>query len=322
MDQFRTVELFIKVAETGSMRAAGDALGISKSVVSYEIKKLEDHLGARLFNRTTRNIVLTEAGARFLDRAQTLLRDWRDAERDVAEYHARPKGLLRVAASPMFGGQYVAPALVDFQALYPDIEIDLECSEGLVDVVKDGYDLAIRVTILPDSQLMRRQLAPNRLVLVAAPAYLDTFGTPMRPLDLATHRCLRHDAEWAYWSQWLAILPDHERPLELHAAMTLGSSLALLEAARSGGGIALLHTYVVGEAIARGELKALMPDRMLVHGAISAVFPHGQHMPAKTRLILDFLANRFKGTPSWEQSIFPVPAENCSTKDRPTSPAL
>lgn len=287
------------------MRAAGEQLGISKSVVSYEIKKLEERLGARLFNRTTRKIVMTEAGSLYLQRAQALLSDWREVERNVAEYHSTPKGLLRIASPPVFGALYLAPALVDFQTKFADIKVELECGEQIVNIVESGFDLAVRVTVLSDTQLIRRRLAPNRLVLVASPGYLDAHGRPAQPLDLIQHRCLRHDDEWVYWSQWLAALPEHERPNLLTASMTLGSSFALRAAAVNGGGVALLHTYVVGDAVSEGLLEVLMLERTLTHGSICALFPHGRQMPLKTRVFLDFMAERFKGQPVWERDIFP-----------------
>lgn len=303
MDQFRVISLLMKIVETGSMRAAGDAMGISKSVVSNEINRFEDRLGARLLNRNTRRLVPTEAGERFLERAKVLLNDWHEAEREVAEYHSKPKGMLRITAPPAFGALHLAPALVDFQKLYPDIGVELNCGEYFADMFKHGFDIAIRVAVLADTQLVQRRLIDNHLMLVASPGYLAANGRPLHPNDLINHRCLRHNVEWAYWSDWLARLDQDQRPKHLKAAMTLDSSLALREAAIAGGGVALLHSYLIGESVQAGKLEVLMPHIPLLHGSIYALFPHSQQLPYKTRCLIEFLAERFANTPIWEQQV-------------------
>jgi DNA-binding transcriptional LysR family regulator len=310
----------MKIVETGSMRAAGEALGISKSVVSHEVNKLEERLGARLLYRNTRRLVPTEAGARFIERGRSLLKDWHEAEREVAAYHAKPKGLLRVTAPPAFGALHLAPALVDFQQLYPDIEVDLNCGETFADLFEHGFDLAIRVTVLADTQLVQRRLVENRLILVASPRYLADHGRPLAPRDLERHRCLRRDPEWAYWSRWLDALPEDERPRRLKASMTLDSSLALKEAAIADGGIGLLHTYLIADAVASGKLEVLMPSRPLAHGSIYALLPHSRHLASKTRCLIDFLVRRFSRRPQWDRAIaaasappFLLPTEHFTT---------
>jgi DNA-binding transcriptional LysR family regulator len=303
MDQFRIFSLFIKIAETKSMRAAGDALGISKSVVSHEIGLLEDTLGARLFNRNSRSVALTEAGVRFLHHARTLLQQWHEAEREITETHSAPKGLLQITAPPVFGALYVAPALVEFQKRYPEIDVNMRCEENFSNLVEQGFDIAIRVAIHADTALVQRQLAPNRLILVASPTYLQRYGRPSTPAELAGHRCLRHDDEWAYWSEWIANLPPDQRPPPLNPAMTLDSSFSLLAAAVAGGGIGLLHTYVVGNAVRDGSLQLLMPDWPLAHGSICVLFPHRRQLPMKTRALIDFLVQHFPGTPVWEEGM-------------------
>jgi DNA-binding transcriptional LysR family regulator len=293
----------MKIVETGSMRAAGAALGISKSVVSHEVNRLEERLGARLLNRNTRRLVPTEAGARFITRGRSLLNDWHEVEREVAEYHARPKGLLRVTAPPAFGALHLAPALVDFQERYPDIAVDLNCGKSFADMFEHGFDVAIRITVLADTQLVQRRLVENRLMLVASPRYLADHGRPLAPADLEHHRCLRQDKEWAYWSQWLASLPEDERPRSLEPSMTLDTSLALKEAAIAGGGIALIHSYLIADAVASGRLALIMPDRALAHGSIHALVPHSRRLASKTRCLIDFLVQRFSRRPPWDEAI-------------------
>jgi len=303
MDQFRVISLLMKIVETGSMRAAGDALGISKSVVSHEINRLEERLGARLLNRNTRHLAPTEAGERFVQRARVLLNDWREAEREVAEYHSKPQGRLLITAPPAFGALHLAPALVDFQKAYPDIGVELNCGEYFADMFSQGFDVAIRVAVLSDTQLVQRRLVENRLVLVASPDYLAVHRRPVEPKDLVDHRCLRHDKEWSYWSDWLARLDPEQRPTALNPAMTLDSSFSLREAVIAGGGVGLLHTYLIGSAVAAGQLEVLMPHLPLLHGSIYALFPHSQQLPYKTRCLIDFLTARFGDVPVWEQQI-------------------
>lgn len=312
MDPFRALNIVVQIIESGSMRAAGESLGISKSVISQEVKKLEEHLGVRLLNRSTRGIVLTEAGHLYVERARDLFSEWREIEREVSQYHSTPKGSLKVATAPFFGAQFIVPALVDFGKAYPEITVDLECDERMVDIVNGGYDLAIRVTVLPDTQLIRRVIAPNRLVFVASPSYLEAYGRPAQPLDLMNHVCLRIDDKWGYWTRWLTSLPDDERPPQLNCKMTVSTPFALREAAVAGGGIALLHTYVVGDAVAQGHLEVVLPQFTLSHGSICALFPHRRHMPLKTRVLLDFLVNRFGHKPIWERGIFPSQPANCT----------
>lgn len=303
MDQFRVIALLMKIVDTGSMRAAGDAMGISKSVVSHEVNRLEERLGARLLNRNTRRLVPTEAGERFLQRARVLLNDWHDAEREVAQFHSRPKGMLQITAPPAFGALHLGPALVDFQKVYPDIGVEMNCGEYFANMFEHGFDIAIRVAVLADTQLVQRRLVDNRLVLVASPDYLERHGTPLSPRDLVNHRCLRHNREWSYWSDWLGRLDPDQRPSALTPGMTLDSSFALREAAIAGGGVGLLHTYLIGAAVEAGQLQVLMPHLPLAHGSIFALFPHSQQLPHKTRCLIDFLAERFSSLPLWEQQV-------------------
>ncbi|MEO1199304.1 MAG: LysR substrate-binding domain-containing protein [Pseudomonadota bacterium] len=303
MDPFRALKIIVQIAESGSMRAAGEVLGLSKSVISHEVRKLEESLGVRLLNRSTRSIVLTEAGQLYIERGRHLLNEWRDLEREVSDYHRVPKGKIRIASPPFFGAQFIAPALVDFRHRYPDITVELECDERMVDIVNGRYDLAIRVTILSETQLVRRILAPNRLVLVASPDYLEKRGRPSRPIDLMDHVCLRKDDLWGYWTRWLASLDEDARPDRLDCAITLSSTYALREAAIAGGGVAILHTYVAAEAIARSDLEVILPQHPLTYGSICALFPHRRQMPLKTRVLVDFLVERFRQTPAWEREI-------------------
>jgi DNA-binding transcriptional LysR family regulator len=303
VDRFRTLSLLMKIVETGSMRAAGAALGISKSVVSLEVNRLEERLGARLLYRNTRRLAPTEAGARFIKRGRLLLNDWHEAEREVAEYHGRPKGVLRITAPPAFGALHLAPALVHFQELYPDIAVELSCGKRFADLFAHGFDVAIRIAVLADTQLVQRRLVENRLMLVASPRYLAGHGRPAAPQDLEQHRCLRQDEEWTYWAQWLASLPEDERPRSLAPAMTLDSSLALKEAAIAGGGIALLHSYLIADAVTGGTLEALLPMRQLTHGAIYALVPHSRRLASKTRCLIDFLVQRFARQEPWDAAL-------------------
>jgi DNA-binding transcriptional LysR family regulator len=294
-EKFRGIEIFAKIIDVGSIRHAAEELGVSKSVVSFELKRLEDRLNARLVNRTTRRISLTEAGNRFLSHCRTMLKTMREAELEAADFTASPKGCLKVAAAPGFGAIHIAPLLPDFNRLFPQIDLQLDLDVNFVDLVADSYDLAVRVTILPDSGLRRHRIAPNHMIICAAPALLQTAPPVSVPADLEKWKCLRYSDDWPYWSQWLGSLPINARPRRLECAFTCNSVQALRSAALGGLGAAMLPYYVVGPDLRNGQLVRVLAGWPYVHGEISAVFPHAEHLAAKVRVFIDFLAARLGG---------------------------
>jgi DNA-binding transcriptional LysR family regulator len=294
-EKFRGIEIFAKIVDHGSIRHAAEDLGVSKSVVSFELKRLEDRLNARLINRTTRRISLTEAGTRFLAHCRALLKTMREAELEVADSTAKPQGHLRVAAAPGFGALHIAPLLPDFSGLYPNIDVQLDLDVAFVDLIADSYDVAVRVTILPDSGLRRHYFAPNHMIICASPALLKTLPPIQAPADLEHCKCLRYSDEWPYWIQWLGSLPIELRPRRLNCPLTCNSVQALRAAALGGLGVAILPYYVVGPDLKCGRLVRVLADWPYAHGEISAVFPHVEHLAAKSRVFIDFLAERLGG---------------------------
>jgi DNA-binding transcriptional LysR family regulator len=291
-DKFRGIEVFVKIVELGSIRGAADELGISKSVVSFELKRLEGRLNARLLNRTTRHISLTETGKRFVAHSRILLGKLREAELEASDSTLEPQGFLKVAAAPGFGSLYLAPLIAAFAKLYPKITIQLDLDVNFVNLIADAYDVAIRVTILPDSELKRRRIASNHMLICATSSYLESHPSLLEPRELEQHVCLRYSDDWPYWSQWLGTLTAGERPRKLHCALTCNSVHALRLAALGGAGLVILPKYVVGNDVNAGHLVQVLKKWPYTHGEISAVFPHSEHMAAKSRVFIDFMAER------------------------------
>ena len=207
MDQLAALRAFVAVAEAQSFSSAARALRIAKSAVSRQVSDLESDLGARLLHRTTRSLSLTEAGRAYFERATRILADLDDANRAVGELQAAPRGRLRISAPMSFGFLHLMPALSDFMARYPDVVVDLAMNDRFVDLVDEGFDVAIRIATLPDSSLIARQLAPARRVICASPNYLSTHGAPRSPNDLKTHACLCN-SNLPSAREWRFVSPD------------------------------------------------------------------------------------------------------------------
>ena len=190
MDRFDNMRVFAKVVESGSFTGAAERLGISASMVSQHVKELEERLAARLLNRTTRKVSVTEVGRAYYERCTQLLADLEEIEHAVSDMHAAPRGELRINATPSFGILHLAPAIADFTARFPAISVELTLSERPVDLIAEGFDVAVRVEEMPDSSLIARQLAPCRMVVCGAPSYLERHGMPRTPADLTAHNCL------------------------------------------------------------------------------------------------------------------------------------
>lgn len=299
--ELRDLDVFVAVVRAGSFSTIARDRGVSKSVVSGSIRRLEEQLGLRLLNRTTRRLGLTEAGRAFHERCVAILAQLRDAKLEVAGLHGRPMGTLRVSASPLFGSRHIAPGLADFARLCPEVHVELSLTDRVVDLIEEGVDLAVRVALLGDSRLIYRRLAPNRMVLCAAPRYIEATGAPRTPRDLESHNVLRFSEGWPPLREWLLSLPPDERPSRIEGTLIADSSLALQEAALSGLGLVLLPTFVVGRDIAEGRLVWLLRDWSILRGDICAVFPHRESLPAKTRTFIDFLAKRIGKPPYWDE---------------------
>ncbi|PLK71920.1 LysR family transcriptional regulator [Rhizobium sp. TH135] len=298
MTNLGDLEVFVRVIAAGSMSTAARDLGLSPAVVSKRIKRLEDKLGTRLLQRTTRQISLTEAGQGFHERVLTVLGGLEEAEAFASGRSSEVNGTLKISASTSFGRMHVAPHLKPFMEAHTDLAIHLVLSDEFTDIVGGGFDLAIRIAELNDSSLVARRLAPVRRVLCAAPSYLAEHGTPETLDDLKKHRCLpAHNHE-----SWRLEGPNGPVTLRPEGMLITNSSEVLREAVIAGLGIALRSTWDVGAELKSGKLVQVLPQYESSRNvALSAVYPSRQFLPAKVRLFIDYLAELYGPVPYWER---------------------
>lgn len=284
--------IFAKVAELSSFSGAATELGLSKATVSKAVSRLEDRIGTRLFHRTSRRLSLTETGRVLSVRAAQILAEAEAAEAEASAQSASPRGRVRMAAPMSFGLEHIAPALPDFLRTYPAVTVDLHLSDQIVDMVGEGFDLALRIAALP----VARRLWEVRRLVVASPAYLARRGRPRQPHDLDEHDCLGY----AYLSTpdtWRFTGPDGEQQaVPISGPLRANNADALMPALRSGLGIAVQPDFIVWKDLQEGRLEVLMPEWTLPHIALHMVTPSGAHRPAKVTALIDFLVNRFTTT--------------------------
>jgi len=300
MDRLGDLDIFARVAATGSMSQAARDLGLSPPVVSKRIRRLEERLGSRLLQRTTRQIVLTEAGKGFHERVLAILSAVEEAENWISQRAQLARGPLRVSAPTTFRRLHVAPHLVRFLERYPDISLDLTLSDSFVDVVGEGYDVAIRIADLVDTSLVARKLAPNHRVLCASPTYLERHGMPISLADLGRHRLLVHNAD-----SWRLEGPEGPVTVPVTSAVATNSSEVIREAVIAGLGIALRSTWDVGPELRAGQLSIVLPAyRASRRVGIFAVYPSRRQLPLRTRVFIDFLLELYGAEPPWDRGLW------------------
>ena len=318
MDRFTSLTVFARVVANGSFAGAARQLNMSPAAVSTHIQALEARLGTRLLNRTTRSLALTEVGQVFYERSAHILAELEETERLAGELQKAPRGLLRVNVTPSFGDLHVAAAAADFTAIHPDLSVELIATSRFVDLVEEGFDLAVRTEPPPESSLIARRIAPVRLVVCAAPAYLEKHGTPQRPADLAAHNCLRL-SELSFRDEWcLTGADDKEVWIPVSGTLRANTTAALRTAALHGQGLVLLPTFLVGDDLKTGRLVPLLSGYAPAEAAIRAMYPHSRHLSAKVRIFIDFLIDRFGNgnDPDWDDWRFGV-AEPAAKKRQP-----
>ena len=312
MDRFTTLTVFAQVVAKSSFADAARQLHMSPAAVSNHIQALEARLGIRLLNRTTRSVGLTEVGQVFYERAAHILAELEETERMAGELQKAPKGLLRINVTPSFGDLHVAPAVADFTARYPEISIELIATARFVDLVEEGFDLAVRTEPPPESSLIARRIAPVRLVMCGAPSYLEQRGTPQGLADLAGHNCLRF-SELSFRDEWrLTGLDGKETQIHVDGNLRANTTVALRAAALRGQGLVLLPTFIVGDDLKAGRLVPVLTEFAPPDAAIRAMYPHSRHVSAKVRMFIDFLIDRFGNDPDWDDWRFrrpPPPAD-------------
>ncbi len=301
MTRFDFLQAFVRVAETGSFSEAARRLGLSKSMVSRQVSALEAELGVRLLHRTTRSLSPTEAGRAYLERCQRILADLDEANLLVSRLQAVPRGRLRVSAPLSFGIGHLSAALPGFLERYPEIELEMNMTDRHVDLVEEGWDLAVRIGRLADSSLIVRRLAPIRGVAVAAPAYLERRGTPLVPPDLERHDCLIHSART---SEWRFVSPEGlASQVAVHGRFLADNGDVLRVMALAGLGIVQLPSFFVGDDIRAGRLVPVLEGFIPQEASLNAVYPHGRHLSPKVRAFVDYLAEKFGPEPYWDRDI-------------------
>ena len=294
------LEIFARVAAAGNMSAAGRDMGLSPAVVSKRISHMEERLGARLFQRTTRQLKLTETGRGFYERIVGILNDIEEAEAFVSQLNAKASGTLRVTAPTGFCRRHMAPYLANFLQQHPELNLELHLTDSIIDIVGEGIDLAIRVAELDDSSLVARRLAPCHRVICATPEYLERNGTPLTLNDLAHHNCLTV----GFQSIWRLEGPEGQVGLKVSGNLRSNSSDIVHEALLGSLGIGLRSTWDVADDLKAGRLRIILPDYH--EGSrlgIYAVYPCRQFVPAKLRVFVDFLAQLYGPEPYWDRGL-------------------
>ena len=300
MDKIDAMRALVKVVASGSYAEAARRLGLTRSAVSKGVMELEQALGARLLDRTTRRVTPTEAGLAYYERCVSILSQIEETEAQVSRLHDEPKGILKVNAPMSFGFLYLGKAIADFMIRFDDLKVELILTDRFVDPLEEGADVTLRIGTPADSSLIARRIAPGRLALVASPEYLAKHGTPESPADLINHRCLSygHTTSMQRWH-----LTDKGEPISIAIGACLSSNNGdvLRDAAVQGIGIANLPTFIVGDDIATGRLMSVLPENRPADLTIHALYAPNRYLAAKTRVFIDFLVDRFGKSPPWDR---------------------
>jgi len=293
MDKFLEMKTFAAVVDGGSFVQAADALDMSKPAVSRHVAELEQRLGVRLLQRTTRKLSLTEEGRLFYGRCKTVLADVEVAEEEITAKSIAVKGLIKVNVPVSFGLQALVPLWPDFMTQFPDVELDITLADRIVDLVEEGYDLAVRIARLPNSSLVSRKLASTRMVLCASPGYLKKHGKPKHPSELTEHPVLAYSL-LATGDQWDFDGPEGKVSVTVKPVMRTNSGDTCIAAARKGKGVILQPSFMVNADVQSGALVELMPSYRSIEFGIFAVYPTRQYVAPKVRALIDFLSKALK----------------------------
>ena len=292
MDRFQAMRVFSQIVESGSFAKAAEKLGLSTSATSRYLADLETHLSTQLLQRTTRRISLTETGRGFYERCAQILAELDDAERDASQASAIPRGTIRLTTSINFGTRHVTPAIAGFLARYPQLKFDVSLSDRVVDLVEEGFDLAIRIGAAGPGTLVARKLGETRLVPCAAPAYLAKHGLPATPEELKDHNCLTY--EYALSDEWSFIdAAGRKRTVRVSGSLNSNNGDLLAEAAAQGLGVICEPTFNVGAEIRAGRLVPILQEFSAPRSPIYAVYASRRNLSARVRLFVDFLVERF-----------------------------
>lgn len=303
MDRFENMDTFIRVVEAGSISGAAERLGLAKSAVSRRLKELEQHLGVELFHRTTRRMNLTDTGRAFYHQAVRILEDVLEAELATAQAHGTLKGSLKVALPSSFGLAHMGPAINAFLQEHPQIEFELDFNDREVDLIQEGFDLAIRIANLPDSSLIARRLATIQTVMCASPSYLERMGTPRSPDELIDHQCLVYSLlrDFEHWH--LSDKKGNVCKTTIRPYLKATTGEFLRDAAVNGLGIILVPSFICYREIESGALMPLLEEYQPPQLDAYAIYPQTRHLSQRVRTFVDFLVKRFEGTPYWDDCL-------------------
>jgi DNA-binding transcriptional LysR family regulator len=300
MDRLTSLTVFVRVVDCGGFSAAARRLNMSVSMVSSHVQSLEDRLGARLLNRTTRKVSLTEIGEAYYERCTQILAELDEADRMAGALQSTPRGTLRLYTGAHIV-RFIAPIVAEFLELYPDASVELTMGERMVDLVEEGYDLAIRPTPPPDSSLIVRQLATWRAILCCSPGYLEAHGPPSQLGDLVRCNCLRY--AFYPFDEWRFTGPGGEpASVRVSGNLLTNSAETLRIAALSGQGVFLAPGFVVADDLEAGRLVPILPEYRPLEFTINAIYPHRRHVSAKVRGFIDLLARRIVEHRRWFDS--------------------
>jgi DNA-binding transcriptional LysR family regulator len=299
MDRLGAIQVFAQVVESGSFAKAAAKLGLSTSAASRHVAELESHLQTRLLNRTTRRVSLTESGQAFYERAVQLLADLEEAEQEAGKAAVVPRGTIRVTTSVNFGVRHLAPAIADFLGAHKEVRFDVSLSDRVVDLVEEGFDLAVRIGTAGSGNLVARKLGETRLVPCASPLYLSAHPAPKTPEELAQHNCFTYEYVTPR-NVWRFQDPSgRERAVRVAGTLHSNNGDLLAEAAARGAGIVFEPAFIVGPDVRAGRLVPLLQEFTPPQVPIYAVYPSRKHLSAKVRRFVEFLIARFASAQDW-----------------------
>ncbi|ELX08732.1 LysR family transcriptional regulator [Janthinobacterium sp. HH01] len=301
MDRLRALEVFVEVVRREGFARAADALDTSPANVTRYISDLEAHLQTRLLNRSSRKMSLTSSGEALFERAKSILDDVAEAEAIVSSATMQPQGVLRINAPLSFGVLHLAPLWAKFMKKYPDVQLDVALIDRVVDIVEEGYDMAIRISRAGSASNVARKLATSRNILCAAPSYIAEYGMPLQPSDLLRHRCIGYSYA-ATADEW-QMLDAQNQPhaVRVACAMHTNNGDTARSAALGGLGVIWQPSFLVGADLRAGDLVQVLPDFHMPDIDVLAVYPSRRHLSAKVRVMIDFLVEEFAGTPPWDR---------------------
>lgn len=295
MDKFNDINIFVRSAQTRSFSVAAQHLGMSPSAVSKAVMRLEESLGIRLMNRTTRKITLTDDGAAFYERCRQILGELEEAELELKRAQSTPTGTLRIDLTTELGQLHIIPALPKFIKRYPDLKLNISLSNRIADVIEEGIDAVVRIGVGPDSSLIMHGLGTARFIVCAAPNYLKQYGIPQTLEDLKHHNCINFVSPWTgRVFDWQFQDDGQQISIPVEGNLCLNNGKSLLDIALAGVGLVQVYNYIAGEAIATGKLKPVLESYVAPGSLISVVYPQKRHLSAKIRAFIDFMSQLMK----------------------------